>query len=711
MTLLLAVVLLFLIGWVARRFSETDRDLTRLMREVDDLRTRLRGLQEQQPATPESRAPSIPPLPSPIAPVEPAAPSPREPDVFTPQASIAGAATIPDEEDTGVVERAIGERWLLYAGVIVLLLAVVFFLRYAFERDWLSPAVRVVAGGAAGLLLMGCGRRLSVLGYRNYGLSIAGAGVVVLYLSVYAALNFYSLLSTPLAFSLLVVISAGAAILADVEVSPSLAVVAVLGGFATPFLVGGQQDAQVVLFTYDALLIAATTFLAFRREWWYLNLISLLLTVVTIGAWAAAYYTDARALRTELFLTLYCTMFLVVLRASRHWTSPDARAGSLALVAAPALYHLASIGILYPHAEAYLAYLILATTVALVVAEQSNMAVLRAIVWLAVTVPLAEWLDVYRTHLAASIVAIVAIYAAYLIAALQALHASEWSPTVDTLLNDANGLAVYAELYILLSGRTPDHLALIATALAAWNGAIAMAVRRWDPVRALHWLGIAATLLAIAIAMKFEGAWIVIMWAMEGAALLAIAMRRGPFAVRVGGWALLLIAAVRWIGPDIQRADVSALVLLNARALSGLLLVALGYALAILEAPQHRTRHVERAALFVGASALMVAIVSREIDTYWTIKAAEGAANEIARQAMLSAAWALSAAVALAFGMRRHYRPIRYFAIALFAVTLLKVFVVDLDTLAGLDRIIAFLVVGVVLLFASFLYQRGRATS
>jgi uncharacterized membrane protein len=52
--------------------------------------------------------------------------------------------------------------------------------------------------------------------------------------------------------------------------------------------------------------------------------------------------------------------------------------------------------------------------------------------------------------------------------------------------------------------------------------------------------------------------------------------------------------------------------------------------------------------------------------------------------------------------------PIRYFAIALFGVTLAKVFLVDLATLAGIYRIVAFLVVGTVLLFTSFLYQRGR---
>ena len=53
--------------------------------------------------------------------------------------------------------------------------------------------------------------------------------------------------------------------------------------------------------------------------------------------------------------------------------------------------------------------------------------------------------------------------------------------------------------------------------------------------------------------------------------------------------------------------------------------------------------------------------------------------------------------------------PLGLFAIALFGITVAKVFLVDLATLAGIYRIVAFFIVGIVLLFASFLYQRGRA--
>ena len=147
--------------------------------------------------------------------------------------------------------EAIGGRWLQHAGLIVLVLGVAFFLRYAFDRQWLSPAVRLALGGIAGVAMAVGGLRLSQT-YRAYGLLTSGAGAAVLYLSVYAGLNLYFLFGPTLAFTLLVVITAAVAWVADRTGSMALGFMAVCGGFATPFLVGGGTDQQLTLFSYVA---------------------------------------------------------------------------------------------------------------------------------------------------------------------------------------------------------------------------------------------------------------------------------------------------------------------------------------------------------------------------------------------------------------------------------------------------------------------------
>jgi uncharacterized membrane protein len=74
----------------------------------------------------------------------------------------------------------------------------------------------------------------------------------------------------------------------------------------------------------------------------------------------------------------------------------------------------------------------------------------------------------------------------------------------------------------------------------------------------------------------------------------------------------------------------------------------------------------------------------------------------------LSILWTLYAFTAMAIGMRRHVAALRIGAIALFALTVVKVFLIDLSELDAIYRILSFLVLGAVLLVASFLYARYR---
>jgi hypothetical protein len=270
---------------------------------------------------------------------------------------------------------------------------------------------------------------------------------------------------------------------------------------------------------------------------------------------------------------------------------------------------------------------------------------------------------------------------------------------------------VFAALFqVLTDSVTIAQLAILAVALAAGNVGIWAALRRAAPVGALHWLGVAMTLVAIAIWIQFGGPWAVVTWATEGAVVFWIATRARREWLRVGAWVLLGLAIYRWLQPDIQATTTSYAVLANARALTGIYLVGLLYVAAWrqhreLDAAQERRRQ-ERATLLVAASIITVFVVSTEIMSFWAVRTAAPDAY-VAREMMLSAAWVIYAALLVVIGMQRQYAPIRYFAIALFGVTLVKVFLVDLDTLGGIYRVAGFLVVGLILLIVSFLYQRA----
>jgi uncharacterized membrane protein len=80
----------------------------------------------------------------------------------------------------------------------------------------------------------------------------------------------------------------------------------------------------------------------------------------------------------------------------------------------------------------------------------------------------------------------------------------------------------------------------------------------------------------------------------------------------------------------------------------------------------------------------------------------------MARQLTVSVIWTLSSIALVAAGILKKFRPVRLMGITLFGITILKVFFVDLSNLQTLYRIISFILLGVILILVSYMYQRYR---
>jgi uncharacterized membrane protein len=83
-----------------------------------------------------------------------------------------------------------------------------------------------------------------------------------------------------------------------------------------------------------------------------------------------------------------------------------------------------------------------------------------------------------------------------------------------------------------------------------------------------------------------------------------------------------------------------------------------------------------------------------------------GAGWTAAQQLAISLVWTLYAAMLIAIGTRRDSSRVRWQALALFGLVILKAVFFDLSLLALGYRIASFMALGLMLLGASFLYQR-----
>jgi uncharacterized membrane protein len=110
----------------------------------------------------------------------------------------------------------------------------------------------------------------------------------------------------------------------------------------------------------------------------------------------------------------------------------------------------------------------------------------------------------------------------------------------------------------------------------------------------------------------------------------------------------------------------------------------------------------------LAACVLLVIALSAENDNFWTLRGDLSPDARFASSLALSGIWIASAATFIAIGFWRNFAPLRFLAIGLFGLTVLKVFLVDLSELGGIYRILGFIGLGAVLLIVSFLYQRAR---
>jgi uncharacterized membrane protein len=127
-------------------------------------------------------------------------------------------------------------------------------------------------------------------------------------------------------FTLMVMVGVLAAALAVLQDSPALAVVGVLGGFATPLLVSTGSGNYVALFSYYLVLDLGIAAVAWHKTWKPLDLVGFFFTFVVATAWGVFKYDDLNYASSQVFLAAFFLVFVAIMLmpARRHPEGGDA---------------------------------------------------------------------------------------------------------------------------------------------------------------------------------------------------------------------------------------------------------------------------------------------------------------------------------------------------------------------------------------------------
>jgi uncharacterized membrane protein len=282
---------------------------SKALAELAELRRRMDRLSIKEPAT----TPVEPePMPSPVI-VTPLPEPEREPVIAPPQPEPIAAfeaapepvAPPPTPRKPFDWESLIGVKLFSWIAGIALVLAALFFLSYSVEHGWLSPPVRASLGLATGIiLLLVCELRVA----RNYAFTanaMDGAGIAILYATLFAMHALWHLLPASAVFVLMLIVTAIAVLLSIRRDSVFIALLGLVGGFATPALLSTGENKPVALFSYLLLLNVGLLFVAIQRRWPLLTALSVVFTVIYEWSWIGKYFTAAQLpLAVSIFVLL-----------------------------------------------------------------------------------------------------------------------------------------------------------------------------------------------------------------------------------------------------------------------------------------------------------------------------------------------------------------------------------------------------------------------
>jgi uncharacterized membrane protein len=574
------------------------------------------------PTAPETRhvelpaIPVVPEMPASLHTVVPPPPAPTlRPEGVAPALAGPGMMAAPPLHVSQAkkaspldLETLIAGRWFNRIGIIALLVAVSYFLKLAFDNNWIGPSGRVAIGVLLGALMLPWSHWLLGRGYAYFSEGIAGLGEATLYLSVWAGCQYYSLFSRDVGFGAMIVITALMAAVAIGRNSQRIALLSLIGGFLTPVLVSTGKDQQVVLFTYLLILGVGLLVIGATRKWITLAPISFIATLLYFWGWYVEFYHRTEPLeRTVLYATLFFLLY----------------------------------------------------------------------------------------------------------AALPVLHAvRSLFGELDTILHLLNAFAYVGALYVLLWPENRWPLTLFVIALASAHLAVARLMpapeKAKPPLARFLFAGLALTFATLAIPIRLEGKWITLAFAIEGAILVWSGFRATSKFLRQSGYLLLAIAALRLLFLPPPAGEL----LLNQRFATYLVVIAC-FAAALWAARQSlpsmgEWEGLEVSILAVAINVYALTALSLELWDYFG-RAATALEANLAQHLALSVLWTAYASVLIFLGVQRRSAVLRWQALVLFGVTVVKVFIYDLSFLERAYRILSFLILGTVLLIVSFLYQRKVA--
>lgn len=652
-------------------------------------------------------------------------------------------------------ERVLGRNWFAIIGVVALAIGAGFFLKLAFDNQWIGPTGRVVLGVAAGLIMVGVAE-YTARRAPPWAQAVAGGGVAILYLAVYASFGFYDLIPLGPALVLLALTVALGWFLAIRYDSRVVAFLALFGAFLTPMLLGEDLSDHLSLgLAYLLIIDVGIVAVASLRRWRWYTLVGMVASYLLFGGLVVGDLPE-EPVYAQLGLS---GVFLIFLGAATlHnivWRrQPNQFDMTLIMVNGFAFYGL-TFAVMWDQYQPWfgLITLLLAGVhglVALVAKVRPGVSRVlplqlggAALVFLTVAAPLqfsGEWITVAWAAEGAVLVGLGTITASWhsrvagllvltcavlriLIIETPSVEVAEFVPVLNSrFLAFAFGIgALYAAawLYRRADGALEALEAYVSTVLVGIASLLTLLIFSAEAISYFDRQTLEAA--GTDASERFRNSMLTsltIIWAVYGALLLAVAGWRGGRLLALGGLTAVGAAATKLLLVDTFFIEIprgTHWIVLNYYFLSFAVVIA-GIALAA--TLEQRSRAFSAAVgvpvvvgLVVVANGVAAWVFTAEVVRFFNHRELmQGGDYEAAMHLTLTLMWTVHAALVVATGILCRSRALRVTGIVMLAAPVGKLFLFDVFLLERGYRVGAFSTLGLLLLAMGLAYQRYSAT-
>ena len=273
-------------------------------------------------------------------------------------------------------EKYIGENLFGKIGILIFIIGIGFFVKYAIDQNWINETARTLMGYAVGAGMLVLAERLHKR-YHTFSSLLAGGAFGIYYLITAIAFHYYALFSHTIAFVILCVTTIFMSAVSVLYDRKELAVTALVGGFIAPFIISTDSSSIISLQIYITILNIGMFCLAMYKKWAILPMVSFAFTYIILwGTTALGSFSDSEAVTTYPTLFAFATLFYVIFLLPvvfilRTQYGENTRLGLLGIITANSFMYLIYGDFLLQHFEAssdttaYLAFFIAGVNLAI----------------------------------------------------------------------------------------------------------------------------------------------------------------------------------------------------------------------------------------------------------------------------------------------------------------------------------------------------------